>query len=310
MARIALSDPPHRLEREQHGWPRGLDDLDDPPAQLSIAGCLPALEGAVAIVGTRFADEDALEFTRRLAAGIAARGRVVVSGGAAGIDAAAHEGALEAGGKTIAVLATGLAQAYPAHHAPLFAQIAQSGALLSEFNDPGLRPKGWAFLRRNRLVAALAPNVVIVQAPMRSGALSTASWAKRLKRRVFVVPGAPWDVRAGGCLSLLAQGAEICASIEDVLSVGPSRGRRRRTKLAENPAEEYKDDAGLSAQARAVRLWLRVRRAHPDEISAALDLPAAEVQEALLVLMLSGACRQRADGSYETTAPAKSVFET
>ncbi|HEY2733974.1 MAG TPA: DNA-processing protein DprA [Polyangiales bacterium] len=277
---------------------------------MSIAGRIPSLAPAVAIVGTRFADDEALSFARRLAAELAACERVVVSGGAAGIDAAAHEGALDAGGRTIAVLATGLDRAYPAHHAPLFGRIAESGALLSEFDGRDVPRKGWAFLKRNRLVAALAPTVVIVQAPARSGALSTARWAKRLKRRVFVVPGAPWDARAAGCLSLLAEGAEICASVEDVLSVGPSRGRRCRTRVTGRPSQEHKNDAGLSNQASAVRLWLRVRRAHPDEISAALDMPAAEVQEALLVLMLSGACRQRADGSYETTPPAKGAFET
>jgi DNA processing protein len=310
MARIPLVDPPRTLLPTDTLWPVSLADLNDPPAELRVAGSLPDLSRAVAIVGTRFADDDALAFTRALAADLAAAGEVVVSGGAAGIDAAAHEGALSGGGQTIAVLATGLEHAYPARHAPLFGRIARSGALLSEWTGGAAPSSGWLFLRRNRLVAALAPVVVIVQAPARSGALSTARWAKRLKRRVLVVPAAPWDARGTGCLELLLAGAEICTSVEDILSLapldGPVRGRRGRR----GSRKKSRDDERLPVQSRRVYGWLRGRRAHPDEISAALDMPAAEVQEALLTLMLSGMCQQRADGAYEKTASAKSSVET
>jgi DNA processing protein len=241
---------------------------------------------------------------------LAAAGSVVVSGGGAGIEPAAHEGALSAGGQTVAVLATGLERAYPVRHAPLFGRIAQSGALLSEWMAGRAPSSGWLFLRRNRLVAALAPVVVIVQAPARSGALSTARWAKRLQRRVFVVPAAPWDPRGTGCLELLSAGAEICTSVEDILSLatldGPVRGRKGRQGLR----TKSRDGEHLPVQVQRVYGWLRPRRAYPDEISAALDMPAAEVQEALLTLMLSGMCQQRADGAYEKTASAKSSVET
>jgi DNA processing protein len=310
MARIPLVDPPRTLHAADLAWPAALADLQEPPLELQVAGSLPDLSRAIAIVGTRFADEDALAFARELGAGLAALGSVVVSGGAAGIDAAAHEGALSAGGPTVAVLATGLERAYPAGHAPLFARIAANGALLSETTSAAPPRGGWVFLRRNRLVAALAPVVVIVQAPARSGALSTARWAKRLKRRVLAVPAAPWDTRGTGCLELLSAGAEICTSVEDILSVAPLDGAIRGRNKPDGSRKKSKDNGRLPAQARMVHGWLRGRRAHPDQISAALDMPAAEVQEALLTLVLCGMCRQRADGSYEKAASTNSPVET
>jgi DNA processing protein len=295
MARIPLLVPPRTVTCADPGWPPGFADLPRPPGAIEIAGVLPDLTGAVAIVGTRYADEEAMEFSQRLARDLVAAGRVVISGGASGIDAAAHAGAMIAGGATVAVLATGLERAYPARHAPLFGKIARTGALICEITSD-TRSGGWMFLRRNRLVAALAQDVVVVQAPARSGALSTARWAKRLKRRLLAVPTRPGDPRGTGCLELLRKGAEICTSAADVLSLAPSAASR----LDAGPEEIRIDDAGLSAQARAVWGCLRNRACHPDQISLELDMPANEVQEALLSLMLSGLCRQRTDGSYAT----------
>lgn len=296
-ARILLNEAPRRLDRQSPHWPAALSELREPPAELFAAGVLPALEHAVAIVGTRYADEEARAFARRLARELACAGAVIISGGAAGIDGEAHWGALEGGGKTIAILATGLRDAYPAHHAPLFAQIARSGTLLCESERKPVGAGGYLFLRRNRLIAALARAVVVVQAPYKSGALSTAREAKILKRRVFAVPAAPWDIRGTGCLELLRTGTEICSSAGDILSVaglGPqvSAGRARK------PGTKNNEIKGLAATVRSV--WRKVREGavHPDQISATLDMPVAEVQEALLTLLLRGLCRQRADGTY------------
>jgi DNA processing protein len=296
--RISLLTPPVRLARGVPGWPTPLDELARPPAELYLAGELGGLAHAVAIVGTRYASPDALAFTRRIAADLAAHGAVIVSGGAAGIDGEAHRGALEAGGRTIAVLATGLTHAYPPHHGQLFADIARSGALLSEYDRPPGRA-AWAFLQRNRLIAALGTSVLVVQAPARSGALSTARWAKSLNRRVFVVPAAAWDPRGTGCLELLRAGSEICTSAADILSLAPFGIRCARSTPATS-RKDLSDDAKLGASAKAV--WRRVREGacHPDHISAALDMPAAEVQEALLTLVLHGLCERCADGSYIT----------
>ena len=305
MDRIELSEPPVVLRRGDGAWPTSLDDLADPPLAVRVAGRVPGLDHAVAIVGTRFADADALAFTRRLAATLAASGLTVVSGGALGVDAAAHEGALSVGGATVAVLATGFLRPYPRSHGGLFSAIAETGALLCESDDCDRPPQG-AFLRRNRLIAALAPTLVVTQAPVRSGALTTAAIAKRLNRLVFAVPSAPWDPRGEGCVGLLRRGARICTSAADVLSVraskpgqpvlpigagaGTSSGRR---------AKKVNDDNGLPDTARRVWRALGRGRRHLDELCNDLDMTAGQLQEALLTLVLAGLATQAADGTYQ-----------
>ena len=305
-AEIVLDRVPFSLVPLDPRWPRALADLADPPKQLWIAGELPALTHAVAIVGTRRADEDAKSFAYELGWRMASAGRVVISGGAAGIDGAAHRGALDAGGLTVAVLATGLKQAFPAAHAGMFAEISRSGALICEQLSRASAAPRWIFLKRNRLVAALASAVVIVQAPVRSGALATARIANSLKRRVFSVPAAPWDPRGSGCLQLLAAGAEICTSAADILSLGRS-GVAQGGLPVDDSGSNPNDHDGLPESAQALLRRLRRQASHPDQICTALDMPAAEVQEALLTLVLEGLCRRRADGTYEATAARERV---
>jgi DNA processing protein len=298
-SRIALAAPPALLTPSDAAWPDGLSDLPD-ARSLRVAGTIPPLDRAVAIVGTRFADSDALAFTHRLAQALAAHGVTIVSGGASGIDAAAHEGALAVNSPTVAVLAFSLAHAYPKSHGRLFSEIAQSGALVCEV--PDMRsPFPGAFLRRNRLIAALVQAVVVVQAPARSGALSTAAWANRLKRKVFVVPSAPWDARGEGCLGLLRQGAGICTSAADVLSLPPLSAQQALWPLP-TPAGESNDDAGLPDHSRRVLHALQAGRQHPDDLALLLDVPMAALQEALLTLVLAGLVWQDSDGTY-VTAP-------
>ncbi len=299
-ARFRLPAPPVRLEPSAAAWPAALCDLkeSDRPSELFVAGELPAMAGAVAIVGTRRCSEAAVEFTQELAASIAARGAVVISGGAEGIDAAAHRGCLDVGGTTVAVLATGFARAYPSAHEGMFLEIAASGALACEWLDPEPIYRSM-FLERNRLIAALAEAVVVVQAPERSGALSTARWARALGRRLYAVPAGPWDARSGGCLALLRSGAQICTSAKDVLSLPASAGSGA-VSPAFGQAAETNDDEHLSATARD--LWECLQRGprYPDQLCVCLDMPAARVQEGLLTLLLLGRVRRRADGTYET----------
>ncbi len=207
------------------GWPEGFGDLPRPPERVWFRGRLPALRRAVAVVGTRAASEEAIEFTEALARDLALAGCVVLSGGARGIDAAAHRGALDAGGVTVAILGGGLERPYPREHVPLFERIvAEGGALLSEAS-PREHPRPGRFLARNRLLAALGRAVVVVQAPHRSGALSTARAARRLGRPLFVVPFSPWERAAiGGIRLLAAQEARICLSARDVLTVAVPGG--------------------------------------------------------------------------------------
>jgi DNA processing protein len=278
-------------------WPARLADLaSEAPAELRVLGRLPELAGAIAIVGTRFADEEAIEFTRTLAAQLAAAGRTVISGGARGIDAAAHLGALDAGGATVAVLASGFDPAYPPEHTELFVAIAGSGALACEHPD-GTPPHRGRFLQRNRLIAALASAVVVVQAPLRSGALSTAALGIRLKRPVLTVPYPPWSTRGSGCLGLLRRGAQICTSSRDVLSVPAHRtepGIAPELLFAEK-ADDFED---LDQHNRAVLRALSRRPRHPDELASSLRLPILKVQQCLGQLALLGLAGATSDGRY------------
>jgi DNA processing protein len=300
---LVLPSPPRVLRPEDPVWPAGLAQLRDPPSQLRLAGNLPLLTGAIAVVGTRHADSDALELAREIAADLVAAGRTVISGGAVGIDAAAHRGALEMGGSTIAVLATGFDVVYPPSHGALFSEIAVHGALVTEQND-GCPPVAWAFLARNRLIAALAEAVVVVQAPLRSGALSTARLANMLKKPVFAVPYAPWQVRGEGCLALLRGGAYICTSARDVLSVRPHRGDGG-VGPDSNHGEKDTDFKDLDEDARAVLGALGPKACHPDKLAAELGLPIIRIQQALLELLLLGVAVERGPGSYARNAKPK-----
>lgn len=292
--------PTRTLTRADSAWPAGLNDLPDPPAELRVRGELPALGGAVAVVGTRYADEDALAFARQLGRDLAYSGRTVISGGAVGIDAAAHQGALDVGGPTVAVLATGFNPPFPREHRALFAQIEAVGALVSELAD-GHPVARWTFLRRNRLIAAMAESLVVVQAPVRSGALSTAAAAARLKRQVFAVPYAPWEVRGAGCLALLRGEARICTSLRDVLSVPARETGKSTTSSADEGSsarENPIDVSQLDDEGRAVLRALGARPVHADNLAQRLGVPIMRVQRALLELLILGFATEPRPGCY------------
>lgn len=279
MTSIALDEPPTVLRPDSPGWPRELNELARVPARLFVAGSLPPAP-RVAIVGTRRADAAAEAFARRMAAELAAAGVCVVSGGAAGIDAAAHRGALGAG-NTVAVLAGGVREAFPSGHAGLFAKIARSGALVSEHDD-GCN-QAYRFLERNRIVAALAQATVVVQAPARSGAASTAKHCRALGRTLLVVPAAPWDPRGAGNLRLMAK-ARVCRGAGDVLAaLGRAPGRRPPPRSPPPLAGELGRVAEL----------LSAAPRHVDELCLQAGLDAATVQRLLLELALLGRADER-----------------
>jgi DNA processing protein len=277
-------------------WPEVLAQLEDPPASLAMSGELPDLTRAVAIVGTRQPDALAFEFAHTLARELAEAGSTIVSGGAVGIDSAAHQGALDGRGFTVAILATGLEHPYPADNRHLFRQIVERGALLSEsLNDvPGYAS---AFLARNRLIAALASVVVVVQAPFKSGAMSTAKHALRLGRPLLAVPYAPWESRGAGNLTLLAGGARVCRSSEDVLSLAAPSGRpiARSVRRTPRKAESY---PGLDEDERGVLRALSTAVLSADELCDRTGLSAPRVQRALLMLLLSKVIQEVGCGRY------------
>lgn len=275
--------------------------LASPPAQLRILGAWPGLAGALAIVGTRVADEDALSFTFELAAELARQGRVIVSGGARGVDAAAHRGALSANGKTLVVLPTGLSPTYPSEHQALFREIVERGGALVTEQPDQLAPRAGTFLARNRIIAALAESVIVTQAPLKSGALSTAAVARRLKKPVFAVPQAPWDPRGTGFAELVRLGALICTSPRDVLSVPALK--RPSEPIAEPRSMSTRggilgDFEGLDDGARAILGALGRRARHADALATGLRMSVPAVLAGLLELELAGRLERCPDGSY------------
>ena len=202
------------------GYPPGLVGLPDPPAVLHTAGDPVLLAGdGAAIVGARDASPYGLEIARGLGRGLAAAGVTVVSGMAMGVDAAAHQGALELpSGTTLAVLATGADRPYPTRYRSLHAQIATAGCVVSEM-PPGFAPRRWAFPARNRLIAALSRGTIVVEGGERSGSLITADFAADLGRFVAAVPGPVTSRKSAGPHALLKAGAEVVRSVADVLDL-------------------------------------------------------------------------------------------
>lgn len=210
-------------------WPRALGVLPDPPVALFVRGDLPRTFAAlgeapvVAVVGSRRATSQGVGFAHDLAGGLCRRGAVVVSGLAHGIDAAAHEGALTAGGVTVAVLGCGVDVAYPRRHRALAGRVVRQGALVSEF-WPGTPPAPWRFPARNRIVAGLSAAVAVVEAGGRSGALITADFALEAGRPVLAVPGWPGAAASVGCNGLLRSGAALLEGADDVVDEVPAAG--------------------------------------------------------------------------------------
>lgn len=254
---MAEAAPRSLLTPGVEGFPAELLDLPDPPARLHVRGRIAAGERRAAIVGSRAATPYGLGFARRLASDLAGLGFTVVSGLARGIDAAAHVGALEAGGRTIAVLPGGLGAITPPGHTALAARIAERGALISEWPEeyPVLRAM---FLRRNRLIAALSLATIVVEAAARSGALSTAAVARRLGRACLAVPGDVDRPTSRGCHALIRSGAAVCETASDVLAAiaaadppGRRGGRGRRPIPGERRPDARATAASLAQRVAA-----------------------------------------------------------
>lgn len=202
---------------DEEKYPALLREIHDPPALLFVRGsCEPG--ESFAVVGSRRASTSHLRFTRELCSDLAAKGLTVVSGLARGIDAAAHEGALAANGKTLAVLGCGIDQIYPAENRRLYNQIIEKGGIISEY-PPGAQPLPHHFPVRNRIISGLSRGVLIVEASEKSGSLITAELALEQGREVFAVPGSVLSSNSRGVNSLLRQGAHLVTEPRDLLDV-------------------------------------------------------------------------------------------
>lgn len=271
-------------------YPVRLKAIADPPPFLYVKGALAgADERAVAIVGTRAASDYGLGLTRDLGRGLAALGFTIVSGMARGIDAAAHEAALEAGGRTIAVLGSGIDVVYPPEHDKLYQRIARQGAVVSEF-PLGTAPLAYNFPARNRIISGLALGVVVVEATEKSGSLITAAQALEQGREVFAVPGAAGSSRSRGPHRLIRQGAKLVERVEDVIEeIAPQLAGRAAEP--EKPAPRVLP-ADLSAEAKNIFALVADAPRHIDEVIEKSGLAAGKASEVLLDLEIRGLVRQ------------------
>jgi DNA processing protein len=286
--------------RHDAAYPARLRDLDDAPAVLFVAGGVGRLadlagadleEGprAVAVVGTRRASADGLEVARALGRGLAAAGVTVVSGMALGVDSAAHAGALEASGRTVAVLAGGADVPYPPSKARLHREIAEHGCVVGEL-PPGFTALRWCFPARNRIIAALAHMTVVVEAARRSGSLITAEIAADIGREVGAVPGPVTAWRSAGTNALLRDGATVIRDALDVLDVAVGIDRHEAAVLHLDP--RLRALLGAVADGR-------------DTLAALTRSPAevASTLAALTELELLGHLRRAPGGRYVVIPP-------
>jgi DNA processing protein len=280
------------------GWPLAATPPDPPCAWLFVSGPDPPQAAAsVAVVGGRRASPLRRAAARSIGGGLARAGWCVVSGGAVGVDAAAHTGALEAGGRTVVVLGCGQDVPYPRANTGLFARVRAAGGTLTSEHPPGAQPRAAHFLPRNRLIAALSTAVVVVEAAAGSGSLSTARAAgSRGLGHVLVLPGAPWDPGAAGCNQLIRDGATPVRSLTDILEeLGAS---------VSGDAAGVADWPGLEPGARAVMTALvDGELLSPGRLAAATDLPPAALDAALLDLELGGLVRRTTAGVQAVTLP-------
>lgn len=298
--RAWLAEPGHYLlTLADPGYPAAMLDTYDPPPLLYVNGNPEYLaRPAIAIVGARHATPGGLDNARAFARHLAEQGWCIVSGLALGIDAAAHQGALLAGhegGGTIAVMATGIDLVYPARHRDLAHQIAQNGALVSEF-PLGLHALPHQFPRRNRIVAGLARGVLVVEAARQSGSLITARLAAEAGREVFAIPGSIHSPLSRGCHALIRQGARLVESGQDIHDeLGHAR---RDTTGAEAENAKMQTEEFTAAQA-AVLDALGHDPVSLDTLHARSGLAISHINQSLLELELAGRVARLDDGRFQ-----------
>jgi DNA processing protein len=278
---VILDDP---------AYPSALREIADPPPVLYVRGDLsPADDWAIAVVGTRRASAYGRQATERIVADVARAGVSVISGLARGIDTHAHKAALAAGGRTIAVLGSGVDRVYPEENRNLADQIELGGAVISEL-PLGAPPDAMNFPRRNRIVSGLARATLVVEADLKSGAMITATQAAEQGRDVFAVPGSIFNPLSAGPHQLIREGAKIVTDASDILEelhlTAIVEERATREALPADPTE-----------AALLRL-LSDEPTHVDDLTRAAELPSATVTATLTILELKGLARQMGPMQY------------
>lgn len=311
---------------ERSAFPPRVNELPVPPTTLHLVGALPSAIG-VAVVGTRHPTDDAVEYTDTLVSALAAEGIAIWSGGAIGIDAAAHRAAIRAGVPTVVVAPAGWSHPYPPEHAALFEEVVErGGAYLSMVNDAS-PAKRHHFFARNALLIAMVEAVVVVQAGLRSGARNAAKFARRLGRALFVAPSCPWVVQGLGCNLELGLGAKILWSAADVVLAakcvgsgdsmpnecvancrsgaavrthcGPAERTNRRSRPGNIVTGTMDQRHLLEPELRLLFDALLEGATHVDALCERTGLPLPVVQSDLLRLTLLGLIRTERTGAIE-----------
>ncbi len=296
----ALARGLHIVTFNDPAYPDLLRRIEDPPPYLYVHGTLTNRVPHVAVVGSRNATRYGLSTAGRLSADLASLGFVVVSGMALGIDTSAHQGALSAGGATVAVLGSGLAHIYPFRNRGLGQRIAGQGALVSEF-PLHAEPEAHHFPARNRIISGMCLGTVVVEAGRKSGSLITARLAAEQNREVFAVPGSIRSFHSTGTHSLIKQGAKLVEHVGDIVEEfagmlqAPTAPTENARAQREHPAPLPAD---LSDEQRRVCGALSPYPVHIDQLAVRLDMPAGRLSALLLDLELRGIVSREAGGSF------------
>lgn len=290
-------------------YPAQLAETPSAPSVIYTKGqMLGATEPAIAIVGSRDATPYGLEMTRRISYDLARAGVTVVSGLARGIDTAAHRAALEAGGRTMAILGSGLDRVYPQRNIPMAEKIVESGALFTEY-PPGVSALPQHFPRRNRVISGLCHGVLVVEAAFKSGAMLTVNWALEQDRDVFAVPGSALSEKSKGTNWLIQQGAKLTTNADDILeelnldslqldpvipSKNVSSSVQKSTDSGKNALDNLaRENNVLSIERRVIDLLEESGKPmHVDDITRSVGESASAVSSVLVMLELQGNARQ------------------
>lgn len=286
--------------------PARLAELAEPPERLFLHGRLPR-GPAVAIVGRRHPSPEAVEFTRTLSANLAAAGVIILSGGAEGIDTAAHLGALDVGGLTVVVTPAGFDHPFPKKNGALFERVVDSGGGYLSLYPDDVPAHTSQFFARNGVLAALSNAVIVAQTRIRGGGRNAAGWARQLRRKLFVVPHSPWVPQGNGAILELRLGAEPLDRAEEVLkflresSLHPLPAAAPLVKEGPSQAELW--PAANDSASDPVVAAVQAGAVHPDEIADRTGLSPATVQRRILTLTLSGVLVPGPLGSLKLVNP-------
>ena len=276
-------------------YPPLLREISEPPILLYVKGSVDLLrDPQLAVVGSRHASRTGLRIAEDFSRHLSQQGLTISSGLASGVDAAAHKGGLQGVGSTVAVMGTGIDRVYPAAHRQLAHQIAEQGALVSEF-PLGTRPLAYQFPRRNRIISGLSVGVLVVEAALKSGSLITAKLAMEQGREVFAVPGSIYHPQARGCHQLIKQGAKLVETGQEVLEellplieVSLQQKSERGEVEALKPGGKQDDLFGLTEVRTRLFRYMDYEPISLDELVVLTKMPASEIQVQLMMLELEG----------------------